>query len=131
MSYTSLGMVTTTIAAATIASVGLIAGCGESGGANGDATEPATTPSTMPENASGGIDVVGETVALNVTIKGMHCDGCVNTIASTVSGMEGVASCDVSLEDESAVITVADASMAPRIVETINELGYTATINES
>jgi copper chaperone len=135
MSYTTLGMVTTTIAAATIATVGLIGGCSEPYGENGGTGEQTESPTTAPEptaeDATSGIDAAGETVAINLTIKGMHCNGCVNSIASTVGGMEGVSACEVSLEEESAVITVADASIAPRIVERIDELGYSATINES
>lgn len=83
-------------------------------------------PTTAPDTASA--EPIVDTVALNYSITGMHCQGCVDSIIGTVAKLEGVASCEVSLENESAVITVADAALEDTIIETIKGLGYTVTV---
>jgi copper chaperone len=76
----------------------------------GDATAPAPP-----------IVQASETRVLGV--KGMHCDGCVNAVTTKVSKVEGVQSCEVSLEEETATI-VADPSAFANAQAAIEKLGY-------
>ncbi len=62
-----------------------------------------------------------DTVVLGV--KGMHCDGCVNAVTTKVSKVEGVQSCEVSLEEETATI-VADPAAFADARAAIEKLGY-------
>ncbi len=39
-----------------------------------------------------------------IDVTGMHCDGCVNTVTSALSGLEGVSDAKVSLEYEQAKV---------------------------
>ena len=70
-----------------------------------------------------------ETVSLE--IEGMHCEGCVNAIAGTVDALDGVRSCDVSLEDEFAVVTYTDPMTESDVVDAVASLGYTVTVATS
>jgi copper chaperone len=76
----------------------------------GDATAPAPP-----------VVQASETRVLGV--KGMHCDGCVNAVTTKVSKVEGVRSCEVSLEEETATI-VADPSAFANAQAAIEKLGY-------
>jgi len=68
-----------------------------------------------------------ETVTLDV--KGMTCDGCVQTISKTMAKTDGVDKCEVSLAENSASVTF-DPSKTSRekIAQTISDLGYQATL---
>jgi len=78
------------------------AGCG-----SGEPPAPAAQPAT-----------------LRFGVEGMHCDGCANAIAGKVKAIDGVESCEVSLEDRSAEIAVRDANLAPQVRAAIEGLGY-------
>jgi len=83
-----------------------------------------------PADASGeqGADVreAATTSVLQFTVEGMHCEGCVGAITQAVSDLPGVTKCEVSLEEERAVVTVTDPSVEPEIIRAIEELTYTA-----
>jgi copper chaperone CopZ len=86
----------------------LHAGCGETG----------TSERTSP------VAVATETRVLGVN--GMHCDGCVNAVTTKVSRVEGVESCVVSLEAETATI-IADPAAFADAQAAIEKLGYKVT----
>ncbi|WFB34607.1 heavy metal-associated domain-containing protein [Kiritimatiellota bacterium B12222] len=70
-----------------------------------------------------------ETIELSV--KGMTCQDCVDGITGAVTQLPGVSSCTVSLEDENAVIAFAPNKLtAEQIEKRINQLGFKASISE-
>lgn len=89
-------------------------------GCRQDAGEPAPAPAASADAA--------QTTVLRFAVEGMHCDGCVNAITDTVSRLEGVTACEVSLDEKSAAVTVNDPALAAKITEEINALGYTAQL---
>ena len=66
-----------------------------------------------------------EPVTVQYAVDGMHCDGCVAAITGKVTAIEGVSACSVSLEGRSALVTVNDPALAPKVREAIERLGYT------
>ena len=65
-----------------------------------------------------------DVTTLSFSVTGMHCQGCVSTVRSAIAEIDGVTSCNVSLEDESATVQVTDAEVAQKIVDTVAELEY-------
>jgi copper chaperone CopZ len=94
------------------------------------APRPAPGPSAAMSSGASAPAAPAEGVVLHFSVKGMHCRDCVNTITQAVSAMDGVLACSVSLEEESATITVTDALLTGAIVEKIGSLQYTATLIE-
>ena len=43
-----------------------------------------------------------EATTIHLTVEGMSCENCVAAITHALEGLDGVVSCEVSLEDESA-----------------------------
>ena len=80
-----------------------------------ETSEPATVTTPAVARAS-------ETIILGV--EGMHCDGCVNAVTTKVSKVDGVESCEVSLEDGTATV-VADPASFDEVQGAIAKLGYT------
>ena len=66
-----------------------------------------------------------ETVELKV--QGMDCQGCVKSVTRMLSGVPGVASVDVSLEEGKARVTYDPAKSGPaELKRAIERAGYTA-----
>jgi len=99
-------VVTAIVSLSAVTSFTSLTGCGD-----------ATSPAPPVVQAS-------ETRVLGV--KGMHCDGCVNAVTTKVSKVEGVQSCEVSLEEETATIVGDPAAMADARAA-IEKLGYEVT----
>jgi len=79
----------------------------------GTACEPASEP-------------VIQTQIYLIGVQGMHCDGCANAIATKASRVEGVASCEVSLDEATATVVAVPASIK-EVESAISALGYTIT----
>lgn len=62
---------------------------------------------------------------LNFSVQGMHCSGCVSSVHNAIARIDGVASCDVSLDEEAAVVQVTDEQVAQQIVDAVSNLDYT------
>lgn len=69
-----------------------------------------------------------KTITLNVT--GMSCEGCVNSVKSALSRLEGVHKADVSLADKQAVLEVEDAVDATDLVGAVEAAGYQASVSD-
>ncbi|MEC8321855.1 MAG: heavy metal-associated domain-containing protein [Planctomycetota bacterium] len=80
--------------------------------------EPTTTAAT--ESSA---DTAVETTLVVFSVKGMHCEGCANAIATKAGRVDGVQSCDVDLEAETATIAVAPGSI-DEVESAIASLGY-------
>jgi copper chaperone CopZ len=89
-------------------------------GCRQEAGGPAPAPAAAADAA--------QTTVLHFAVEGMHCNGCVMAITDTVSRLEGVTACEVSLDEKSAAVTVNDPALAAKIIEEISALGYTAEL---
>ncbi|MDR9501894.1 MAG: heavy metal translocating P-type ATPase [Desulfurivibrionaceae bacterium] len=64
-------------------------------------------------------------------IKGMSCASCSSRIEKVVGGLPGVSACSVNLATEKAKVTFAADQVRVRdLIQTIKELGFTATVSQ-
>lgn len=61
---------------------------------------------------------------LKIKIDGMDCLGCTHAIQNAVTAVSGVVSCDVSLDDNEAVIQIDDHADKSKITQTIEDAGF-------
>lgn len=62
-----------------------------------------------------------------IHVEGMGCQNCVKHVKEALEGLDGVTGADVSLESNSAVITMAKEVDDAAIVSAIDEAGYDVT----
>ena len=62
-----------------------------------------------------------------IHIQGMGCMNCVHHVKEALEGLDGVASADVSLESNSATITLTKDVADTAIISAIDEAGYDVT----
>lgn len=67
------------------------------------------------------------TITLNVP--DISCGHCKSSIEGAVSGLEGVDSVEVAIDDRTVAVTYADELSLDTIVETIEEQGYAVASN--
>ena len=68
---------------------------------------------------------------VEVTISGMHCDGCAVGITAMLKRTEGVLKADVSFEEQRATVDYDRAKTSvEKIIETIEKLGYKVAIKK-
>jgi len=66
--------------------------------------------------------------SLTVTIEGMHCDGCAETIKAVVERESGVRAAAVSFKEGKArILYDPEATSAGRLVAAVGRLGYRVT----
>jgi len=107
----------TWIMAGCVALLALVA-CDEQPPAEPDAPAPAPV-ATQPAAA---------TTSRTVHLEGMHCEGCVTIIGQTLSELPNVASAEVTLEPQRAVIRCSgECPDDETISQHIAKLGYTVT----
>ncbi len=64
-----------------------------------------------------------------IKIKGMGCQNCVNAVMESLSEIDGINKVNVSLEKELAEVEYDELKVnADKMIETIKELGYEASI---
>jgi len=60
-----------------------------------------------------------------ITVTGMHCRGCAERVSKVLSGLEGVRSTDVSLDEQQAVVTYdEDQTGFSQMKEAVEKAGY-------
>lgn len=67
-------------------------------------------------------------VTLHLDVQGMHCNGCVQAITADVREIDGVTDVQISLEKNSAQITLSKEDSAAKVESSIRALGYTVTV---
>ena len=75
----------------------------------------------------------GDSEELNVivSIKGMTCNSCVNSIEDTISKLYGITYIKVSLKDNNASITYNSSLITPtKICDEIDDMGFEACIGD-
>ncbi len=65
---------------------------------------------------------------ITLSIAGMSCQGCANTVKGALAGIEGVRRADVSLEQEQARLVLEDAGSVDALVSAVWEAGYEASL---
>lgn len=58
-------------------------------------------------------------------VEGMFCQGCVGSVRMAIAELEHVQSCEVSLEEERAVVGVMDPAAEEAIIAAVRDLDYT------
>ena len=71
-----------------------------------------------------------KTEDLTLKIEGMHCASCVANVEKGLRKLDGVASCNVNLAVHSATVSHSSDVSTDRIIKTIEELGYKASIGQ-
>lgn len=61
---------------------------------------------------------------LNYSVSGMHCEGCVSSVRNAIARIDGVASCDVSLADESATVKTTDPAVSQAVIAAVEALDF-------
>lgn len=60
-----------------------------------------------------------------ITVKGMTCDGCVNSVTKALKGVEGVQETNVDLAGQKATVTFDDAKAnVEALKEAVEDAGY-------
>ncbi len=65
---------------------------------------------------------------ITLSIAGMSCQGCANTVKGALEGVEGVRRADVSLEQTQARLVLEDAGSVDALVSAVQEAGYEASL---
>ncbi len=65
---------------------------------------------------------------ITLSIGGMSCQGCANTVKGALAGVEGVRRADVSLEQKQARLVLEDAGSVDDLVSAVREAGYEASL---
>lgn len=68
-----------------------------------------------------------EPITVQLSVRGMHCGGCVAAITAEAREVDGVESIDVSLERHAATLRVRDEPTAAEVIRAIESLGYRVT----
>ncbi len=62
---------------------------------------------------------------IELHIEGMKCEGCVNRIKNALSMIKGIASFDLSLEDQKLTLLVKKEKTIDEVIEKIEAMGFT------
>ena len=65
---------------------------------------------------------------ITLSIAGMSCQGCANTVKGALAGVEGVRRADVSLHHEQARLVLEDAGSVDDLVSAVQQAGYEASL---
>lgn len=66
-----------------------------------------------------------KTITLNV--EGMHCGGCVKSVARVLTELDGVQSADVQLEGKATITFDENRVNVAQLIEVIEDAGFDAT----
>ncbi len=66
---------------------------------------------------------------ITLSIAGMSCQGCANTVKGALAGIEGVRRADVSLEQKQARLVLENAGSVDDLVSAVQEAGYEASLD--
>jgi P-type Cu+ transporter len=83
---------------------------------------PSTSSASQKRNAN--------SLKIVLSVRGMTCSSCSNSITNAVSDVPGVQSVTVSLLDNSAIVIVDSDSVSPNVQEAIEDCGFEATVME-
>lgn len=87
----------------------------------GETTPTATAPAPA---ATDGQTPDGARKTVVYSVKGMSCQGCANAVTDKVAKIDGVMTCEVSLQEQSARVELAENCSAEDVETAIRNLGY-------
>ena len=68
---------------------------------------------------------------IKLAVAGMHCENCVSKVDKALRGVEGVKDVKVDLKKQTAVVTLASASVKPEILfKAVDDAGFKAAIGK-
>ena len=73
------------------------------------------------------------TATLNVklSVRGMHCAGCVNAVKAALEGVAGVSKAEVSLEKNEATVTYAKEKVTTEdLIKAVEKAGFKASLQK-
>ena len=65
---------------------------------------------------------------ITLSIAGMSCQGCANTVKGALARVEGVRRADVSFQQEQARLVLENAGSVDDLVSVVREAGYEASL---
>ncbi len=65
---------------------------------------------------------------ITLSIAGMSCQACANTVKGALAGIEGVRRADVSFQQKQARLVLEDAGSVDALVSAVQEAGYEASL---
>ncbi len=65
---------------------------------------------------------------ITLSIAGMSCQGCANTVKGALAGVEGVRRANVSFQQEQARLVLENAGSVDALVSAVQEAGYEASL---
>ncbi len=65
---------------------------------------------------------------ITLSIAGMSCQGCANTVKGALAGVEGVRRADVSFQQEQAHLVLDNAGSVVALVSAFQQEGYEASL---
>lgn len=91
--------------------------------------KPVRSPVPVPQTkAVATADQLDGPQQLELSIDGMTCASCSNTITRILSDIPGVSDVAVNLLGKSATAVVQDKDIAPQLIEAVNDAGYEAEL---
>ena len=99
----------------------------QSGEAHGHVIPHLPLPEKNPEVPESTVEGQ-ESVALSLSIGGMTCAACSNTLTRLLSEVEGVSDVVVDLMGHSARVVVESQKLTPIVIETVEDAGYDAEV---
>lgn len=68
---------------------------------------------------------------IKLAVAGMHCDNCVSKVDKALRGVEGVKDVKVDLKKQTAVVTLASATVKPEVLfKAVDDAGFKAAIGK-
>jgi copper chaperone CopZ len=68
---------------------------------------------------------------LKLAVAGMHCENCVSKVDKALRGVEGVKDVKVDLKKQTAVVTLASATVKPEaLFKAVDDAGFKAAIGK-
>ncbi len=90
------------------------------------------TQKTGNEGDSSDTTIVTANKSIELTVHGMTCEGCENTIEKTLAGMEGIVSTEASYIDSVTTVSFDSTKVnISQIADAINNIGYTVVDDKS
>lgn len=63
-----------------------------------------------------------------LSVKGMHCEGCVTRVQAALENVDGVRRAEVSLDEEEATVEADGTPAGEALVRAVEDAGYEASL---
>ncbi len=77
-------------------------------------------------------DEATATLDVKLSVRGMHCAGCVNAVKAALEGVSGVSKAEVSLEKNEATVTYAKGKVnTDDLLKAVEKAGFKASLQKN